>query len=362
MRTGEATPQIALGAAQSARDAGLRYAKDSQPGIRRIGGPKRFCYVGADGRPVREERIVERIRRLAIPPAWVDVWICPYATGHLQATGRDVKNRKQYRYHRRWTESRNETKFERAVEFAEALPALRQRVRADLQQAGLPRTKVLATVAQLLQYTLIRVGNAEYARDNDSYGLTTLRSKHVRIEGETLRFRFRGKSGKDHVIDLRNRRLARIVRSCRDLPSSELFQYIDESGTVESIDSGDVNLYLRELTGETFSAKDFRTWGGTVIAAQVLHELGEASTAEEGAKRVVECIKRVAKQLGNTAAVCRKYYVNPVIVDCYLDGSLTEAIEGQSARSVRAVDGLSAVETAVLELLRRNRGSMRRVA
>jgi DNA topoisomerase-1 len=359
MRESVSSVTVPLDALQSAHEAGLRYRSDHEPGIRRLGGPKRFRYTDAEGAPLRDPQVLERIRQLAVPPAWTDVWISPLPNGHLQATGRDARGRKQYRYHARWNEFRNETKFGRAVAFAEALPDLRRRIEADLQQRGLPRTKVLAAVMQLLQDTLIRIGNPEYARDNDSYGLTTLRDKHVQIDGSTLRFRFRGKSGKQHEIDLRDRRLARIVKSCKELPGRELFQFVDDSGSVQSVGSGDVNDYLRQVTGQDLSAKDFRTWGGTVLAASVLYELGGCETEKAIKAQIVRCIQRVSGKLGNTVAICRKYYVHPAILEAYAEGHLLETMREHLSRSGEPPGGWSRVEAAVLELLRQRQGGAR---
>jgi DNA topoisomerase-1 len=290
-----------------------------------------------------------RIRALAIPPAWTEVWICPTPQGHVQAVGRDARGRKQYRYHPRWRQVRDTTKYGRLMLFAERLPALRRRVAADIDRPGLPREKVLATVVRLLETSLIRVGNAEYRTANGSFGLTTLRSRHVKVEGTSLRFEFRGKGGKQHVVDVADRRLARVVRRCQELPGHELFQYVDDDGQRHTITSGDVNAYLRETAGEEFTAKDFRTWAGTVLAASAL--AGKAPESETDAKRnVVEAIRAVAARLGNTAAICRKCYVHPGVVDSYLGGTL-DRIARRGGRRSRAT-GLDADERAVLPLLR----------
>jgi DNA topoisomerase-1 len=317
----------------AARAAGLRYVRDDGPGIRRARRGKGFSYYGPDGRLIRDADTLARIRALAVPPAWSDIWVCPLANGHLQATGRDAKGRKQYRYHPRWRAVRDETKYDRLIAFGEALPRLRARVEADLALPGLPRARVLATVVQLLESTLIRVGNEEYARANGSFGLTTLRNQHVKVEGEKVHFAFRGKSGVRHRIDVRDRRLARVVRSCRDLPGQLLFQYVDEEGTTHAIDSADVNDYLREAAGDEFTAKDFRTWAGTVLAARALQAFEAFDTQAQARHNVVAAMESVAKRLGNTASVCRKCYVHPAVVDAYLDGSLAEGLVNAPSRS-----------------------------
>jgi DNA topoisomerase I len=305
---------------ESASAAGLRYVCDERtPGIRRIGSKHRARYVDANGRTIGDSATLQRIKSLAIPPAWTDVWICADPRGHLQATGRDARGRKQYRYHPKWREVRDEVKYSRLLTFARALPRIRQQTDADLRKSGLPRAKVLAAVVRLLEKTLIRVGNEEYAKQNGSVGLTTMRDHHAKVKGSKLRFEFRGKSGIQHAIDLADARLARIVKACRDLPGYELFQYIDDSGRRIAIDSADVNAYLREISGEDFTAKDFRTWAGTVLTSQHLSSVRFSSIAE--AKRnIIQAVTVVAKQLGNTKAVCRKSYIHPAIFDAYLDG------------------------------------------
>jgi DNA topoisomerase-1 len=314
---------------RSARLAGLRYVTDQTPGFRRHRSGRGFSYRDAEGRILRDRGILRRIRALAIPPAWNDVWICPLPHGHIQATARDAKGRKQYRYHARWREVRDDNKFDRMIAFGEALPALRKRTDEDLSQSGLPRSKILATVVRLLELTLIRVGNEEYARANASYGLTTLRSGHVAISGRNLKFRFRGKSAKTHEIEISDRRLAAVVKRCRALPGHELFQYLDEEGRQQSIDSSDVNDYLRTSTGEDFTAKDFRTWAGSVLAAQTLSAMKVGESEAELKHAVAEAIKLVALRLGNTPATCRKHYVHPAVIDAFLSGELkTEASAG----------------------------------
>jgi DNA topoisomerase-1 len=311
---------------ESAKAAGLRYVNDDRPGIRRKAHGKSFRYTDPNGKPVKDEKTLERIRKLAIPPAWTDVWICPLANGHLQATGRDARGRKQYRYHADWRNVRDETKFGRMIAFAEALPKIRERAEQDLGRPGLPREKVVAAVVKLLETTLIRIGNKEYAKQNRSFGLTTLRDRHVEIQGSKVRFEFRGKSGQDHSVEIQDRRLARVVKNCRDLPGQDLFQYLDEAGDRQTISSGDVNNYLREVTGEDFSAKDFRTWGGTVLALSALAEVGCCETEKEANKVVVDAIKRVASELGNRPAICRKFYVHPVVIDSFVQGNLVDAL------------------------------------
>ena len=326
----------------SARAAGLRYVTDDEPGIRRVPRGEGFTYVDPEGRKVKDAKELERIRKLAVPPAWTDVWICTRANGHLQATGRDARGRKQYRYHSQWRQVRDETKFGRMTAFGEALPKIRERLDRDLSARGLPREKVLATVVKLLETTLIRVGNKEYARQNNSFGLTTLRDRHVDVEGARLRFEFRGKSGKEHSVEVADRRLARIVRQCRDLPGQKLFQYLDETGDRQSVSSEDVNAYLRETTGEDFTAKDFRTWGGTVLALSALLAVGPCATQKEANKAVIETVKRVADQLGNRPAICRKYYVHPVVIQAFLEGSLaadlTDSPDPDDASDMRRLE------------------------
>jgi DNA topoisomerase-1 len=289
-----------------------------------------------------------RIRALAIPPAWQDVWICPLPNGHLQATGRDSKGRKQYRYHTRWRVVRDEAKYGRMVAFAHSLGAIRASGERDLARPGLPREKVLATVVRLLEATLIRVGNEEYARHNGSYGLTTLRDSHVDVTGSKVEFRFRGKSGKDHVVGLQDRRLSRIVKRCQDMPGYELFQYLDRKGARHSIESADVNVYLRKVTGQDFTAKDFRTWAGTVLAACAFREMEPMPTPRRAKRNVLRAMESVAARLGNTPAICRKSYVHPAVVDAYLDGSLTAK---SHARPVAGEPHLRPEEARVFRLL-----------
>jgi DNA topoisomerase-1 len=339
--------------AESAKAAGLRYTTDTGPGMRRIRRGRAFTYVDADGKPIRAAAELARIRALVIPPAWVDVWICPDPRGHLQATGRDARGRKQYRYHPKWRLVRDETKYDRVIGFAKVLPVIRRTTSDHLRRTGLPREKVLATVVQLLEKTLIRVGNDEYARTNRSYGLTTMRDGHVEVKGPRVRFSFRGKSGVEHEIDLTDRRLAKIVKQCRDLPGYELFQYVDENGKRQTVGSEEVNAYLKDITGQDLTSKDFRTWAGTVLAAQLLREF-EAFTSNAQAKRnILAAVEMVAKRLGNTKAVCRKCYIHPVIFDAYLDGSMLDTIAQRARKVSRAVDRLTSGEAAVLRLLKR---------
>ncbi len=324
------------------------------PGILRKRAGTGFTYVGSDGRKISDRREIARIRSLAIPPAYTDVWICPYPNGHIQATGRDARGRKQYRYHPKWREVRDVTKFERMLQFSRALPAVRERVSKDMAKAGLPREKVLATVVSLLECTGIRVGNDEYARANRSFGLTTLRDRHVEISGSKLRFQFRGKSGKIHDVVLTDRRLARIVARCQAMPGETLFQYQDEGGVRQTGDSADVTGYLREITGQDFTAKDFRTWAGTLLAVAALRELGPASTRREGKSLVLQAIDRVAERLNNTRAVCRKYYVHPAVFETYLAGTMLKALENGTAKAAaEAAAGLRDDERAVVRLLTR---------
>jgi DNA topoisomerase-1 len=338
--------------AESAQVVGLRYVSDSHPGIRREGASGNFRYVDPANRVVRDASRRARIKRLAIPPAWTNVWICPLENGHLQATGRDARRRKQYRYHPLWREVRDETKYARMIAFARKLPRIRRRVARDLKRPGLPREKILAAVMRLLELSLIRVGNEEYARDNGSFGLTTMRNRHVDIAGEKLRFQFRGKSGKMHRVEIEDRRLARIVRNCQTLPGQELFQYIDDDGKPQDIGSADVNDYLRESSGADFTAKDFRTWAGTVLAAIALREFEKVDSKAQAKRNIVRAIESVAERLGNTPAVCKKCYVHPAVIDSYIDGSMLKAIQQKAkAQLSNGLRSLSSEEAAVLTLL-----------
>ncbi|HEU4753992.1 MAG TPA: DNA topoisomerase IB [Armatimonadota bacterium] len=347
---------------ESARAAGLRYVSDEMPGIRREPKGEGFRYVRPDGTSVEDEKTLERIHSLAIPPAWTDVWICPRANGHIQATGRDAKGRKQYRYHPRWQEVRDETKYDRMLAFSQALPGIRARIREDLSQSKLSRERVLAAAVELLESTFIRVGNEEYTRQNASYGLTTLRNRHVDVRGETLRFHFRGKSGKEWRVKLRDRRLARVIRRLQELPGQELFQWVDESGERHSVSSADVNDYLREISGQDFTAKDFRTWAGTVLAFLALRQCAPPESEKQAKKNVAAAIRQVAEQLGNTPAVCRKCYVHPRVLEAYLDRdarhTLAECIPEQGLDT----EGLHAEEAMVLRFLGLSGGAQAKAA
>ena len=342
-----------------ARQAGLRYVDDRMPGFSRKSAGGEFRYYDASGAEIRDDAELQRIRKLAIPPAYTDVWISPYKNSHLQATGRDARGRKQYRYHAAWREQRDATKYTRMLAFGRALPKLRRRVQRDLARPALCREKILALIVQLLESTLIRVGNDEYARTNQSYGLTTLRHRHVAIDGSRLVFRFRGKSGQQHEIALTDKKLARIVRRCRELPGQELFQYIDEAGERRAVSSGDVNDYIREIAGDEFSAKDFRTWAGTLLTAGTLSAMEPFGSATEARQNTQRAIKEVACLLGNTPAVCRKCYVHPAILDAYLAQSLQEvvALPGNAAEKYR---GLRKEEKWLLHFLQREARAARR--
>jgi len=341
--------EIASDGVATAQIAGLRYTSDEQPGIRRRGKGRGFTYVDRDGVALRDPGELQRIRRLAIPPAWSDVWISPSSLGHIQATGRDARGRKQYRYHERWREVRDEAKYGRLGDFAKALPRVRERIDADLSRAGIPRERVLATAIRILEETFMRVGNVEYARANGSFGLTTLRAKHVDVDGSRIVFRFRGKSGKDQEVDVRDRRLARVISRLEQLPGQELFRYLDDDGELRTIGSDDVNEYLREISHEDVSAKDFRTWAGTVLAARALAVLGPARNERIANKRVVQAIDVVAARLGNTRAVCRKCYVHPGILDAYMKGDLPAALaRPERARKDHALSTHEAAVAAVL--------------
>ncbi|HYG23063.1 MAG TPA: DNA topoisomerase IB [Verrucomicrobiae bacterium] len=338
--------------ANSAEAVGLKYVSDNHRGIIRERSGKSFRYRDPRGALIRDESILRRIRSLVIPPAWTDVWICPDPNGHLQATGRDQRRRKQFRYHPRWREIRDETKYARMILFAKALPALRRRIAKDLALPGLPRRKVLAAVVRLLEVSLIRVGNDEYARSNDSFGLTTMRDRHVDVNGARVRFHFRGKSGKTHDVDIHDHGLAKVVKRCQDLPGQELFQFLDDDGVRRDVRSDDVNGYLREATGRDFTAKDFRTWAGTVLAAMALREFSKFDSKAQAKKNVVAAIEAVSRRLGNTPAVCRKCYIHPHVLDAYLEGTLAETLKMRAEKEVKEeLVKLRGEETAVLALL-----------
>jgi DNA topoisomerase I len=337
---------------ESAKAASLRYVTDDTPGISRRKCGAAFEYIDPAGKVIRDPEELQRFKSLAIPPAWREVWICPNRNGHLQATGRDAKGRKQHRYHARWREIRDENKYGRILAFAKALPLIRERVDSDLRLPGLPRDKILATVVRLLETSHIRVGNEEYARQNKSYGLATLRSRHVNVSGSTIRFEFRGKSGVEHALDINDRRLAKIIKRCQDLPGYELFQYIDDDGERRTIDSTDVNEYIRQIAGEEFSTKDFRTWAGTVLAARALQEFETAASDSQSKRNIVQAIESVAKRLGNTKAVCRKCYSHPAVIQSYTDGSLLRALRRRIKKEINDSHGLEPEEAAVVRLLR----------
>ena len=337
----------------AAESAGLRYVSDARPGVRRRKSGKGFTYLKADRSTLRESNVLSRIRALAIPPAWTDVWISPHADGHIQATGRDAKGRKQYRYHPRFREVRESTKYEHVVEFADALPAIREKVRGHLALRGLPRDKVVATVVHLLETTLIRVGNDDYAKQNNSYGLTTLKNHHVAVDGNEVRFRFTGKSGKQWSLRVRDRRIAKIIRACQELPGQELLQYIDVDGSPQDVTSSDVNAYLKDITGKEITAKDFRTWAGTVLAAMALSEMESFDSAAQAKRNLRSAIEAVAARLGNTPTICRKCYVHPEVLNSYMDGNLLLEIKSEVENELReALPGLKPEEAAVLAMLR----------
>lgn len=351
----ETDPDAPADARAVAREAGLRYANDTRPGITRHRVGRGFSYRDADGGTIRDREVIGRIQALAIPPAWSDVWICPWPNGHLQARGRDARGRKQYRYHAQWHERRGTDKFDRMLAFAEALPTIRRRCEADLDTRGLSRDKVLAAVTRLLELTLIRVGNDEYARLNRSFGLTTLKDRHAKIEGTAVRFRFRGKSGRTHEVGLRDRRLAAIVRRCQDLPGQELFQFVDDDGEVRDVASDDVNAYIREASGGDFTAKDFRTWAGTVLAYRALRAL-QPAVGDRGARsNVIEAIKQTADRLGNTPAVARGSYVHPAVVEAYLAGSIRAALVQAAEEQAMPPAGATPREEAAVRALLRQR-------
>jgi DNA topoisomerase I len=344
---------IAAVPAEAAASVGLRYVSDSRPGLARRRRGRHFRYVRPDGRGLSDRAAIGRIRSLAIPPAWSDVWICPFADGHIQATGRDARGRKQYRYHPRFREIRDSAKYQHVLAFAQALPEIRRKVRAHMALSGLSREKVIATVVYLLDKTLIRIGNDDYAKQNKSYGLTTLKNRHVEVEGTEVRFHFVGKSGRQWTTKIRDRRVAKIIRACQELPGQELLQYRDEAGTVQDVTSSDVNGYLQEISGQDITAKDFRTWAGTVLAGLALKEVEAFDNAAQAKRNVRSAIERVAKRLGNTPTICRKCYVHPEVLGAYLDGTLLRELTAQSEKLLREdLSGLEPEEAAVLALLR----------
>ncbi len=339
---------------QAATRAGLHYVTDGFAGIRRRRSGTGWSYYAPNGARIRDPRTRKRLNALAIPPAWTDVWICPDPNGHIQATARDARGRKQYRYHPSYREMRDRSKFRRMLEFSEVLPILRERVERDLRAGDLTRRQILATVVRLLDKTLIRVGKDEYARANRSFGLTTLRRRHVRVEGALLRFSFRGKSGVEHSVAITEPRLARIIQRCQDLPGQELFQYLDASRKRQTVSSDDVNAYLREITGRDVTAKDFRTWGGTMLAAVELRTMGPASSRREADRNIVRAIDAVSARLGNTRAVCRKYYVHPALVQAYLLGHTAPLSPTPPSRGPRREQPTAALrrdEVVVLQFL-----------
>jgi DNA topoisomerase-1 len=344
------SPEVLKAAAKAAK---LRYVSDRSRGIRRERAGDGFDYFDAHGVKITKEEDLTRIRKLAIPPAYQDVWICPFPNGHLQATGRDARGRKQYRYHPRWREVRDQGKYGKMLIFGKVLPAIRAQVERDLAKRGLPREKVLAAIVRLLEGTLIRVGNEEYAKTNNSFGLTTLRNRHVKIDGDSrIRFDFRGKSGTEHHINLRDRKLATIVRRCQELPGQELFQYLDDDGQPHTVGSDDVNEYLREITGEEITAKDFRTWAATNLAALALQRLEVFDSQAKAKKNVLQAVESVARMLGNTPAICRKCYIHPAIFNGYLDGTLLETLKQRSDEKLADPGrGLRAEEAAVIGFL-----------
>ena len=351
---GDLEPELILAtqvAVDVARSAGLVYVTDRSPGLRRVKSGRGFRYVTAEGQTLRDRGELKRIRALVIPPAWTDVWISSSPRGHIQAFGRDARRRKQYRYHPRWREVRDETKFGQLPDLGEALPEIRKRVDRDMAKIGLPREKVLATVVRLLELTMVRIGNPEYARANRSFGLTTLRDRHVDVTGHKLRFRFVGKSGKAHDLQVTDRRVAKIVRACQDIPGYEVFRYLDDQDQVQNIDSSDVNAYLREISGVDFTAKLFRTWAGSVQALEGLRDIGPADSETAAKKNMVQVVKDVASALGNTPAVCRKSYIHPALIDGYQKGTLHEAL--QSIPRKRTPPSMTGNERLLLAFLKK---------
>src|ERR1700736_2036409 len=344
--------KVVAEAMEAAEEAGLRYVSDDRAGYTRKPKGNDFEYFDTEGKAITDEQRSLRIKGLAIPPAWTDVWICPPPNCHIQATGRDARRRKQYLYHERWRDVRDENKYDRIIAFGKALPKIRRRVAHDLKLSGLPREKVLATVVQLLERTFIRIGNEEYARENKSFGLTTMKDRHVEVKGAKLRFRFRGKSGREHEVDVTDRHIAKIISKLQDLPGQDLFQYVDDDCKVGDISSQDVNEYLREITGEDFSAKDFRTWAGTMLTAIALNAQEKFETKKQAKENIKTAIGAVAKILGNTPAVCRKCYVHPAVLDTYLEQKTIDGLKRTTEEALEKEDvDLRSSEAAVLKFL-----------
>jgi DNA topoisomerase-1 len=345
---------------EAAMEVGLVYVSHTAPGIHRRRSGKTFVYIDHRDRKVRDAKTLARIKSLVIPPAWEDVWICASERGHIQAVGKDARGRRQYRYHPRFREVRDQAKYGHMLKFVKVLPKIRRRTRRDLARKGMPREKVLAAIVRLLETTLIRVGNEQYARENHSYGLTTLHNQHAKVNGATLHFQFRGKSGVQHEIDLQNKKLAKVVRQCQELPGQELFGYVDDDGNARDVRSDDVNAYLHKIAGDEFTAKDFRTWAGTVLAAQALQEFEQVDSEAARKKNVVRAVESVASRLGNTGAVCRKCYIHPEIIDSYMDGSLVEMLKERAEKMLKPMKNLRPEEAAVLVLLTRRLSKKRR--
>lgn len=333
---------------KSAEVAELIYISDVVPGIKRIKSGKGFKYVGIDGKSITDKKEIERFKSLIIPPAWKNVWICADPNGHLQATGRDEKGRKQYRYHFRWQKIRNELKFDKMLSFGQCLPRIRKKIQEDLNLKGFPKEKVLATVISIMSETLIRVGNIEYAEENETFGLSTMQNQHVEVKANRIKFKFKGKSGKFHEIDYNNPKLSRLVKKCQELPGHQLFEYLDDAGNVNNISSGDINTYMCSITDQTFTAKDFRTWGGSVYAMQVLQDFTNFENVTEAKKNLTEAIKIISKKLGNTTSVCKKYYIHPKVLESFLDGTLDKIILKSKNKTL---EGLKPEELAFINLL-----------
>jgi DNA topoisomerase I len=348
----EQPSEIVVDARDAAESAGLTYVSDTESGIRRRKAGKGLRYLTPSGSRVTDQATLNRIKKLAIPPAWTDVWICRKANGHIQATGRDARNRKQYRYHPQFRAIRDSTKFDHMIAFAQSLPAIREKIAEHMRLPGLPREKILATVVHLLEGTLIRIGNDDYVRQNGSYGLTTLQDKHVKVDGSEIRFNFKGKSGRTWRLGMKDRRIAKVVRACQELPGQELFQYVDDNGEVRDVTSSDVNIYLREICGEDITAKDFRTWHGTVMAAMALQEVQTFDTHAAAKKNIRAAIESVASRLGNTPTICRQCYIHPEVINTYVEGSLLLEMREEIETELREKLGtLTPEEAAVLALL-----------